>query len=251
MKLGFYPKMAANGMRKNGRLYAPYLVTCIMMVAVYYILHFLGYSGIMDGMPGGHTATDMMQMGTYIMTLFGLLFLFYTQATLIKGRKKEFGLYSILGMNRFNLGRILFFETLFTWAVAIFGGLIAGIGISKLAELGFTKLIAVPTRYEFSVSGSSVATTLILFTVIFFFIYLNTVRQVRFANPIQLINAGKAGEKPPKANWVVGILGLLFLGAGYANTPHRQRRDCGQRWWFPLKHQAPVISLQRSMLCCS
>ena len=89
MKLGFYPKMAANGMRKNGRLYAPYLVTCIMMVAVYYILHFLGYSGIMDGMPGGHTATDMMQMGTYIMTLFGLLFLFYTQATLIKGRKKE------------------------------------------------------------------------------------------------------------------------------------------------------------------
>lgn len=110
MKAGFYPRMAANGMRKNGRLYAPYLVTCIMMVAVYYIFHFLGYSGIMDGMPGGHTATDMMRMGTYIMTLFGLLFLFYTQAALIRGRKKEFGLYSILGMNRFNLGRILFFE---------------------------------------------------------------------------------------------------------------------------------------------
>ena len=96
-----------------------------MMVAVYYILHFLGYSGIMDGMPGGHTATDMMQMGTYIMTLFGLLFLFYAQATLIKGRKKEFGLYSILGMNRLNLGRILFFETLFTWAIAMLGGLYA------------------------------------------------------------------------------------------------------------------------------
>ena len=100
MKFGFYPRMAANGMRKNGRLYAPYLATCALMVAVYYILHFLGYSGIMDGMPGGHTATDMMRMGTYIIALFGLLFLFYTQATLIKGRKKEFGLYSILGMNR-------------------------------------------------------------------------------------------------------------------------------------------------------
>ena len=87
MKAGFYPRMAANGMRKNGRLYAPYLVTCIMMVAVYYIFHFLGYSGIMDGMPGGHTATDMMRMGTYIMTLFGLLFLFYTQAALIRGRE--------------------------------------------------------------------------------------------------------------------------------------------------------------------
>ena len=163
MKKGLYPKLAANGMRKNGRLYLPYLLTCITMVAIYYILHFLGYSGIMDGMPGGHTATDMMQMGTYIMTLFGLLFLFYTQATLIKGRKKEFGLYSILGMNRFNLGRILFFETLFTWAAAIAGGLIAGIGLSKLAELGFTKLIDVPVRYTFSISVSSVIMTILTY----------------------------------------------------------------------------------------
>ena len=85
--------MATDGMRKSGRLYAPYLVTCILMVCVYYILHFLGNSGIMNGMPGGHTAMDMMQMGTYIMTIFGLVFLFYTQGVLIKGRKKEFGLY--------------------------------------------------------------------------------------------------------------------------------------------------------------
>lgn len=187
MKLGFYPKMAANGMRKNGRLYAPYLVTCIMMVAVYYILHFLGYSGIMDGMPGGHTATDMMQMGTYIMTLFGLLFLFYTQATLIKGRKKEFGLYSILGMNRFNLGRILFFETLFTWAVAIFGGLIAGIGISKLAELGFTKLIEVPVRYAFSVPFTSVIMTVVTYSAIF-------ADLSQFAETSQFCKSNRAGD---------------------------------------------------------
>ena len=58
-----------------------YLVTCIMMAAVYYILHFLGNSGIMDGMPGGHTASDMMQVGTYIMALFGTIFLLYTQST--------------------------------------------------------------------------------------------------------------------------------------------------------------------------
>ena len=86
MKAGFYMSLAVSGMKKNGRLYVPYLVTCIMMVAVYYILHFLGNSGIMDGMPGGHTASDMMQMGTYIMTLFGTIFLLYTQSTLIKGR---------------------------------------------------------------------------------------------------------------------------------------------------------------------
>ena len=78
MKSGFYLRLAAGGMRRNSRLYVPYLVTCVMMVAVYYILHFLGYSGVMDDMAGGHTAEDMMQIGTYIMSLFGLLFLFYT-----------------------------------------------------------------------------------------------------------------------------------------------------------------------------
>ena len=232
MKAGFYPKMAVGGMRKNGRLYVPYMITCILMVAMFYILHFLGFSGVMTGMAGGGTATDMVAFGSYIMAIFSTIFLFYTQSTLIKGRKKEFGLYSILGMNKRNIGKIIFWETAITGIVSIVVGLIAGIGLSKLAELGFTKLIAVPTRYEFSVSGSSVVTTLILFTVIFFFIYLNTVRQVRFANPIQLINAGKTGEKPPRANWVVGILGLLFLGAGYAIALKIEQPLSALVWFF-------------------
>ena len=169
MKAGFYPKMAVGGMRKNGRLYVPYMITCILMVAMFYILHFLGFSGVMNGMAGGSTATDMVAMGSYIMAIFSTIFLFYTQSTLIKGRKKEFGLYSILGMNKRNIGKIIFWETAITGVISSVVGLLAGIGLSKLAELGFTKLIAVPTRYEFSISGSSVVTTLILFTVIFFF----------------------------------------------------------------------------------
>ena len=232
MKMGFYPKMAVNGMRKNSRLYAPYLLTCMMMVAVYYILHFLGYSGIMDGMPGGHTATDMMRIGTYIMALFGLLFLFYTQATLIKGRKKEFGLYSILGMNRLNLGRVLFFETLFMWAMAVAGGLVAGIGMSKLAELGFTKLIDVPVKYSFSVSVRSLIMTVVTYGVIFSLIYLNSLRQVSFASPIELVTAAKAGEKPPKANWFIGILGLIALSGGYYIALKIEQPMSALMWFF-------------------
>ena len=230
--MSFYLRMASGGMRKNARLYAPYLVTCILMVCVFYIMHFLGYSGIMEGMPGGHTATDMLQMGTYIMTIFGLIFLFYTQSVLIKGRKKEFGLYSILGMNKSNIGRIIFFETLLTWAVAVICGLAAGICLSKLAELGFTKMIEVPSKYTFSVSASSVMQTVIVFSAIFFLIYLNSVRQVRFASPIELVRADKAGEKPPKANWFVGILGLLILGAGDCIALRIQQPMSALLWFF-------------------
>ena len=230
--MSFYIKLATDGMRKNSRLYTPYLVTCVLMVAVFYILHCLGYSGIMNGMPGGHIATDMMQMGTYIMTIFGLIFLFYTQGTLIKGRKKEFGLYSILGMNKSNIGKIIFFETVITWAIAVIGGLVAGIGLSKLAEMGFTKMIEVPTRYTFSVSLTSVGMTLIVFTVIFFLLYLNSIRQVRFASPIELVRADKAGEKPPKANWIVGVPGLVILGAGYFIALRIQQPMAALMWFF-------------------
>ena len=232
MKSGLYPKLAVSGMRKNGRLYVPYMISCILMVAMFYILHFLGFSGVMKGMPGGSTATDMLGMGSYIMAFFSTIFLFYTQSTLIKGRKKEFGLYNILGMNKRNIGKVIFWESAITGTVSIALGLLSGIGLSKLAELGFTKLIAVPTRYEFSISGSSVVTTLILFTVIFFFIYLNTVRQIRFANPTQLISAGKAGEKPPKANWVIGILGLIILGSGYALALKIKQPISALMWFF-------------------
>ena len=232
MKTGFYPKMAVSGMRKNGRLYAPFLVTGVLMAAMFYIIHFLGYSGVMDGMAGGRTAVDMMVIGTNLMAVFAAIFLFYTQSTLIKGRKKEFGLYSILGMNKKNIGRILFWETVILWAITVTAGLVAGIGLSKLAELGFTKLIAVPTRYTFSISGSSVLTTLIVFAVIYFLIYLNTVRQIRFASPTQLIRADKAGEKPPKANWVVGILGLLFLGSGYYIALKIEQPMSALLWFF-------------------
>ena len=232
MKINLYPKLALDGVKKNSRLYIPYLVTCVLMVSVYYILHFLGNSGVMNGMPGGGTATQMMQMGTVVMSLFGAIFLFYTQSTLIKGRKKEFGLYSILGMNKRSIGRVMFFETLIIWAISVVAGLTVGIGLSKLAELGFTKLIEVPTRYTFSISGSSVVAAIITFTVIFFLIYIDSVRQIGFANPTQLVTAGRAGEKPPKANWIVGILGLIILGTGYYVALRIKQPLAALLWFF-------------------
>ena len=232
MKVGFYSRLAGAGMRKNGRLYAPYLITCILMVSLFYIIHFLGYSGVMDGMAGGGTATDMMRLGSYIMAIFVTIFLFYTQSTLIKGRKKEFGLYSILGMNKRNIGRVLFFETIIIWIVSLVAGLMAGIGLSKLAELGFTKMLEVPTRYTFTISGSSVMRTVVLFSIVFFLIYINSVRQVRFAKPIQLINAAKAGEKPPKGNWVLGILGVIILGSGYYLALKIEQPISALMWFF-------------------
>ncbi len=215
MKIGLYPKIAADGIRKNGKLYVPYIATCILMIAVFYIMHLLGYSNMLQNFEGAGTAKDILQFGAAIMAIFGTIFLFYTQSTLIKGRKKEFGLYNVLGMNRVNLGRIIFYETAIIWLISIAGGLLAGIGLSKLAELGFTKMINSSVSYQFTISADSVIMTILVYSIIFLLIYFNAFRQIWFTRTINLIHSDKAGEKPPKANWVVGILGLIILIAGY------------------------------------
>ena len=215
MKAGFYPKMAVSGMRKNGRLYVPYFAACILMVAIYYIMHLLGFSDMLEGFSGAGTARDILKLGSAVIAIFGTIFLFYTQSTLIKGRLKEFGLYSVLGMNRKNLGKIIFFETLITWFVSVTAGLAIGIGLSKLAELGFRKMLGLESSYKFVISGQSISFTVLIYSIVFVLIFLNAARLVRFSRTINLINSDKAGEKPPKANWFVGILGLFILLTGY------------------------------------
>ena len=215
MKLGLYPKIAADGIRKNGKLYVPYIATCILMIAVFYIMHLLGYSNMLQNFEGAGTAKDILQFGAAIMAIFGTIFLFYTQSTLIKGRMKEFGLYNVLGMNRVNLGRILFFETAIIWIISMAGGLVVGIGLSKLAELGFMKMIGSSASYQFTISADSIVATLLIYSFIFLLIYFNALRQIWFTKTINLIHTDKVGEKPPKANWVVGTLGFIILLAGY------------------------------------
>ena len=232
MQIGFYPRMAVSGMRKNGRLYLPYIAACILMVAVFYIMHLLGYSDMLENFAGVGTARDMLKLGTGVMAVFGTIFLFYTQSTLIKGRLKEFGLYSVLGMNRKNLGKIIFFETIIIWLISVIGGLASGIGLSKLAELGFRKMIGLDSSYKFIVSGQSILFTVLVYSFIFFLIYLNAARQVRFSRTINLINSEKAGEKPPKANWFVGILGILILLSGYVIAIKIEQPLSALIWFF-------------------
>ena len=93
MKFGFYPRLAWDGIRKNKRLYVPYLLTCVGMVMMFYIIHYLAAMRVLNDMAGGRTTAQMLGFGTWIVMLFALIFLFYTNSFLMRRRKKEFGLF--------------------------------------------------------------------------------------------------------------------------------------------------------------
>ena len=215
MRAGFYPHLAANGIKKNKKLYVPYMLTCAGMIMMNYIISFLATSEQIANMGGGGTAQLMLAMGVWIIGVFSVIFLFYTNSFLMRRRKKELGLYNILGMNKKNIGRILLWETLMIAAISITTGLLGGIAFSKMAELGLVNMLGAKAGYSFSVSFDSIMKTVVLYVVIFVLIFINELRQVHTANPAALINSGNMGEKPPKANWLLGILGFVMLAFAY------------------------------------
>lgn len=152
MKAGFYPRLALDGIRKNKRLYLPYVLICIGTIMMYYIITFLQYSQAISYMPGSATIAATLNLGGWVIAVFACIFLFYTNSFIIRRRKKEFGLYNMLGMGKRNIGRILLWETLIVFVIAAGLGLAAGIILSKLAELGLVNIMQAEVTYSLSVS---------------------------------------------------------------------------------------------------
>ncbi len=210
-----YPKLAFTSMRKNKKLYLPYILTCIGMVMMFYIVAFLYDCSWVQEVRGGALLRTILSLGRGVIGVFSLIFLFYTSAFLSRRRKMEFGLYNILGMDKGNIARVLFWETVMTGGISLAAGLAAGILLSKFAELGLLNLLHRPVTYALTVPLDVVALTAALFALIDLLIFLNTLRQLRITNTIDLLHSEHAGEKPPKANWLVALLGVAALGWAY------------------------------------
>lgn len=223
MKFGLYPRLALAGIRKNKRLYIPYLLTCTGMAMMYYIIIFLQHNEMLDGMRGGTTASTILALGGWVVAIFACIFLFYTHSFLLRRRKKEFGLYNILGMGRRHLVRIEIWETIFVAIGTTAAGLLCGIAFSKLAELGLMNLMHGSISYVFSISAPAIMATLLIFGVIHLLLLLRAAVAVGRSSAIQLLQSEAAGEKPPRANWVLGLLaGLYPAGSGLLHGSHHQ-----------------------------
>ena len=211
----FYPKLALTNIKKNSKTYIPFLLTCIITIALFYdICSLAGNSGL-DSMPGAGEMRMMLILGTYVVGFFAIIFLFYTNSFLMKRRKKEFGLFNILGMEKRHVSLIIAFETLFTAVISLSLGFLIGISLDKLLFMAIGKMFDSNITLGFYISSSAIKTSLILFGLIFLFMYLNSIRQIKLANPIELLHSTEYGEKEPKSKWIMTILGIVCLSIGY------------------------------------
>lgn len=215
MKRGLYRKLAADGIRKNQKIYFPYFLTCAGMIMMFYIVIFLATSPAIRAFEGGSTMQTMLGMGVLVMGVFACIFLCYTSAFLMRRRKKEFGLYNMLGMGKKSLLLILLWENIFLAAASFAAGLFCGILFSKAGELLMVRLLEGTGGFSFHISAESVVLTLEVFGGIFLVILVKSAAELLRVDPVELFRGSAQGEKPPRINWLSAVLGLALLGGAY------------------------------------
>lgn len=210
-----YPKLAWQGIRKNAETYLPYLLMGILMVGVSYIMNYLTRPALMGALSMGGTTLMVLQMGKIVISVFSVIFLYYCNSFLIRRRMKEFGLYNILGMGKGNIARVMLWETLLTALLVFAGGLLLGLSLSRLVEMALINLLHADYTVPMELFYPDGVTWVLLFGGIYVLILLANLLRMRLSNPVALLKSENTGEKPPKANWFFGLIGLLILLSAY------------------------------------
>lgn len=219
-----YEKLAVTNLKNNRKTYVPYIFTGVLTVMMFYIIDALSKrEGITQ-----NTLKICLQYATGVIIVFAVIFLFYTNSFLIKRRKKEIGVYNILGMGKRHIARMMAVETILTAGISILGGLVFGIIFGKLMYLLLLKILHNSVDMQFSVNGTAIVQTVILFAGIFLLTYLYNILQIQLVNPVELLHGGNQGEKEPKSRWLLVIVGVAALGNGY---------------WIALTTEAPLEAL--------
>ena len=212
----FYSKFALNNLVKNKRFIIPYILSTIFTIMSFYILSSLAFGDNLNKLPNGIEATkQVLSLGIIVIAIFSTIFLFYTYSFLVKRRVREFGLYSVLGMTKKQIAKILVLETIFIAVTTLVVGIGLGILFDKLMLLILLKLFSATVTFGFSITPIAVVFSVLLFGGIFFLLLLYTVIKIARLRIVALLKDENKGEKEPKSRWILAIIGLALIGYGY------------------------------------
>ena len=216
MVKNLYARLAFGNLKKNRRIYLPYILTCIITVMMFYMIYSLYTNESIAAMHGGQTIQYTLNFGTVIVGIFAVIFLFYTNSFVIKRRQKEFGLFNVLGMEKRHLGIVLLFEVLYIALFSIIVGIALGMLFDKLMYLIISRILHANYGAGFYISWKSTLFTTLLFACIFAGIYIFSLIRINISKPVELLKGDNIGEKEPKTRHIMAILGIITLAAGYA-----------------------------------
>jgi putative ABC transport system permease protein len=215
MRSWFYARLAMSNIRKNAETYFPYVLASSATVMMFYDMLFLLFSREVRGMSDSDILRTVLYLGAIVTGFFAFILLLYINSFVIKRRKKEFGLFNILGMEKKHIARIMLLETVFVGFLCIALGLAAGVLFSKAALLLFLNILKVKPSFGFEVPTEAVAITVPFFGGVFLLNLLYNAFQVYRSKPVELLKGGNVGEKEPRTKWLIALVGAAALASGY------------------------------------
>ncbi len=213
MKLSW--RLAKDNIRAQRRLYLPFLLSAVGIIALSYIVASLANNESLLNTYAGSYVSAFLEIGVFVIYLFALIFLFYSNSFIAKQRESELGLYNVLGMSKGNIVRVLLAETTIIYFLAIILGTIVGIVFEKLAFLIILRAIGVEVIFGFSITPNVILMTISYFGLVYGLLFLYSSYRVIKSDPIRFLQEKEAGEKEPKASWLIALLGVIFMVGGY------------------------------------
>ena len=210
-----YPKLAFTNIKNNKQFYFPYLLTGVLCVLMFYSMLAIQQNPALESMRGGTNLQVILMLGSWVIGFFACIFLFYTNSFIVKRRKKELGIYNILGMEKRHIACVMTMETIVLGFIVIVAGLVTGIVFNKLLMMFLYRLTGLSVSIPFYISIDGCVMTALLFAAIFVAALIYNFMQIRLANPIQLLRSDKTGEREPKTKIVMTITGIACIAVGY------------------------------------
>ena len=232
MNKGFYLKMAWGNIRKNRNIYLPYLLAASVMTALFYIQGSLCDMVDISGMKGKRMMSSLLGISTPITGIFSLVILFYVNSFVMKQRKKEFGLYNVLGMEKRHLVRLMSVEILLVAVFSLVFGISGGALFSQLFFLIFYKMIWMEADLTMVIPRGAVIETLTLFGILFCLVLLYDIVAVIRTRPVELLKSESQGEREPKVHGLAALIGVAALTGGYVIAQKVESPMEAMLWFF-------------------
>lgn len=210
-----YFKLAKTNLSNNKPFYIPYIISSIITVAMLYMMSFLSDNKGLNKIMGADSLAIIFRLGVGIIIIFSYIFLFYTNSFIIKRRKKEIGVYNILGMEKRHLSKVLFVETMYSAVISLICGIIVGIVFSKFILMVLYGIIGIHKTVEFFVNIHGIILCIVSFGILFLITFLYNFMQIKLANPIELLRGTSVGEREPKTKILMTIIGVVCLAIAY------------------------------------
>ena len=216
MRNALYPRLAAQNLRQNRRFYLPYLLALVGLAAAFYVMAALSMDQGVQELRGTEFVSYMMSLGLVVAAILSAVLVLYINSFLMKQRKKELGLYNILGMGKGNIARLQCWESFYTALIGIAGGILCGIALHWLSTVALVRLLRFAVPFRPGVSPAAMAMTAALFGGLLLLALLLNLGRVHLSDPIELLRGGQTGEREPRTRWLLAVIGAAALFGGYA-----------------------------------